>query len=38
MASQETKVVFMVPNFQSSILIAMSEHLKKLLFLKPNSL
>jgi DNA-binding LacI/PurR family transcriptional regulator len=31
MASQETKVVFMVPNFQSSILIAMSEHLKKLL-------
>lgn len=31
MASQVTKVVFMVPNFQSSILIAMSDHLKKLL-------
>jgi LacI family transcriptional regulator len=30
MASRETKVVFAVPTFQSSILIAMSDHLKKL--------
>jgi LacI family transcriptional regulator len=30
MADRETKVVFAVPTFQSSILIAMSDHLKKL--------
>jgi DNA-binding LacI/PurR family transcriptional regulator len=30
MANRETKVVFAVPTFQSSILIAMSDHLKKL--------
>ncbi len=30
MANRETKVVFAVPNFQSSILIAVSDHLKKL--------
>jgi DNA-binding LacI/PurR family transcriptional regulator len=36
MADRETKVVFMVPTFQSSILIAMSDHLKKLL--KPEEI
>ena len=30
MANRETKVVFAVPTFQSSILIAVSDHLKKL--------
>jgi LacI family transcriptional regulator len=30
MANRETKVVFAVPTFQSSILIAMSDHFKKL--------
>jgi LacI family transcriptional regulator len=36
MASQETKVVVAVPTFQSSILIAMTDHLKKLL--KPEEI
>jgi hypothetical protein len=30
MANRETKVVVAVPTFQSTILIAMSDHLKKL--------
>ncbi len=36
MASRETKVIFIVPTFQSSILIAMSDNLKKLL--KPEEI
>jgi DNA-binding LacI/PurR family transcriptional regulator len=36
MASRETKVVVVVPTFQSAILVAMSDHLKKLL--KPEEI
>ena len=36
MANRETKVVFVVPTFQSAILIAMGDHLKKLL--KPEEI
>ena len=36
MANRETKVVVVVPTFQSAILIAMSDHLKKLL--KPDEI
>jgi DNA-binding LacI/PurR family transcriptional regulator len=36
MANRETKIVVVVPTFQSGILIAMSDHLKKLL--KPDEI